>query len=390
MLSYDRNHLLGTLLEFSIDDFDIPTRVRELAEARYHSVSDWLDRYWGRSFADGYIYPQGSFRLGTVVRPVDPDGDYDIDLVCRRDLKKGSTTQTELKRELGEALEAYVGTGPEGSPTLHEGKRCWTLAYANDHFHMDVLPAIPNEEALPNGINITDRTFRLWLPSNPVDYSSWFYARMSRELAETRSSIALSKRMEVEDVPDWQVKTTLQRTVQALKRHRDFQFAERPDEKPASIIISTLAARAYSGGGDLTGVMAEIAANMPNFIEKRGEVYWVANPVQPDENFADRWQTEPGRKEAFFDWIEEVHADFVSLNEHRDDGIDTVFGKMAGMFGDSPTRAARERYGNAMSDARNSRALGSAAVTAMLGAVAPKGSPLPNHTFHGGTEAPPA
>jgi hypothetical protein len=68
---------------------------------------------------------------------------------------------------------------------------------------------------------------------------------MEREFAETRS--VLAKQMDVEEVPDWYVKTTLQRTVQALKRHRNIYFVDGPENRPASIIITTLAARAYCG-----------------------------------------------------------------------------------------------------------------------------------------------
>ena len=34
--------------------------------------------------------------------------------------------------------------------------------------------------------------------------------------------------------------------MQILKRHRDGAFADRPDVKPASIILTTLAAHAYN------------------------------------------------------------------------------------------------------------------------------------------------
>ena len=50
----------------------------------------------------------------------------------------------------------------------------------------------------------------------------------------------------VEDVPEYQVKTPLQQGIQILKRHRDIMFVEDPDDKPISIIITTLAAHAYN------------------------------------------------------------------------------------------------------------------------------------------------
>ena len=118
---------------------------------------------------------------------------------------------------------------------------------------MDVLPALPDVEAQPNGILLTDRELVRWQPSNPVDFADWFYAQMAREYREARE--VLAKQMDVEDVPAWYVKTTLQRTVQALKRHRDLYFADAPEDRPASIIITTLAARAYPGAGSLYEVL---------------------------------------------------------------------------------------------------------------------------------------
>src|SRR5207302_958649 len=102
--------------------------------------------------AGGVVYPQGSIRLGTATRPITPGAEYDVDLVCRRDLTTWTTTQKALKADVGGGIAAYVATGPDGNPRQSEGKRCWTLDYPTEPFHMDTLPAIPDEKAQPNGI----------------------------------------------------------------------------------------------------------------------------------------------------------------------------------------------------------------------------------------------
>ena len=66
------------------------------------------------------VYPQGSFRLGTVVRPLGAEGQYDIDMVDRRDVDKSSISQAKLKADVGEDLEAYLATSPNGQPRLKE------------------------------------------------------------------------------------------------------------------------------------------------------------------------------------------------------------------------------------------------------------------------------
>ena len=144
-------------------------------------------------------------------------------------------------------------------------------------------------------------------------------------------------------MPDWPVKTTLQQTVQALKRHRDIYFTEALDLRPASIIITTLAAHAYRGsGGDLYEVLDDITDRMPGFVRLDGQRYIVANPVEPRENFADRWHGKPERAEAFFRWIEQAKTDFDGL-AHAGGGLDTVISKMASMFGDRPAQEARPK-----------------------------------------------
>jgi hypothetical protein len=384
MLVSDRNQQLDDLLGTSIAEFDMPDAIYARAVARYQALAGWLAGYWPESHASGEVYPQGSVRLGTVTRPINPRDEYDIDLVCRRDLLVTSTTKAGLKADVGLGLLRYVATGPDGAPTCSEGKRCWTLDHPGEPFHMDVLPAIPDVEARPNGILLTDRDLHEWQHSNPVDYATWFRGRMAAEYAQLRETAAVAKRMDVEDVPDWEVKTTLQRTVQALKRHRDIHFAHAPGDKPASIVITTLAAMAYRGRASLFEVLVHVVGRMPNLIENRAGVLWIANPVQPEENFADRWQAHPARAERFFDWIDRAQQDFTSLGEVR--GLDRIVTKLAESFGSGPANRAGERSGQTIRKAREDGLLGVSAGTGMLGAARTRA--VPRHTFHG--DAPPS
>lgn len=54
--------------------------MREKAERSYRAVGQWLGDCDVNS--DVKIMPQGSFYLGTVIRPVSDADEYDIDLVC--------------------------------------------------------------------------------------------------------------------------------------------------------------------------------------------------------------------------------------------------------------------------------------------------------------------
>jgi hypothetical protein len=207
---------------------------------------------------------------------------------------------------------------------------------------------------------------------------------MATEYMQVREAVAVAKRMDLEDVPDWEVKTTLQRTVQALKRHRDVHFADRPEDKPASIVITTLAAMAYRGQASLFEVLVDVVDRMPELIEDRAGVLWIANPVQPEENFADRWRAHPGRAQRFFDWMDRAQQDFTGLGDER--GLDRTVTKLAESFGSGPANRAGERSAESVRNAREDGLLGISAGTGMLGAARTRA--VPRHTFHG--DAPPA
>jgi hypothetical protein len=378
-LATNRVQQLDQLLGTAIAEFDIPDDVYQLAVSRYGAVAVALADYWDESPSDGLVYPQGSFRLGTVVQPINPDDEYDIDLVCRRDLQKESITQQALKADIGYGLNRYVASQPAGNPVRAEGVRCWTLNFPLEPFHMDVLPALPDAEGSPNAILLTDRRLREWQHSNPVDYASWFHARMREEFLELRQAVA--KQMDIEEVPDSRVKTTLQRTVQALKRHRDIYFGEQPHDRPASIIVTTLAATAYTGGGSISEILPAITGQMASLVERRSGIYWVANPVQPEENFADRWRYHPGSDQRFFEWIERAHLDFSGYGSEL--GLDSVLAKVAKSLGESPARGAARVAGAGVAGMRDAGVLGIGVGTGALGRAV--GRPVRAHTFHGDT-----
>jgi len=372
---------LHELLRTGISSLDITPSERGLAISRYTDVAHSLAEHWNSDPNDGLVYPQGSMRLGTITRNFHRHDEIDIDLVARRDQPKQSISQADLKADTGLGLEKFVLSVPEGSPTLDEGKRCWTLHYAG--FHLDVLPALPNLDAVSEtAIIITDTEVVRWQFSNPIAYANWFHKIMAREL-EDRLKV-LAKRMDIERVPTWQVKTTLQQAVQALKRHRDIYFTDALQLRPASIIITTLAGHAYRGGGDLYEVLDDITDRMPNYVAHDGQRYVVLNPVEPGENFADRWHGKPERAEAFFAWIEQARADFSGLAD-AGAGIDTIVSKMASILGERPAREASRTLSRGIVDSRRLGQLRYGAGTGVLAGASLVGSRrvTRDHDFHG-------
>ncbi len=379
-----RERQLDQLLEAAIASFDIPDGLYELAVRRYEAVGQWLSASAQQRGIDADVFVQGSFRLGTVTRPIGPHDQYDIDMADRLGIGKQSVTQAQLKATVGTDLGTYIASGPEGSPTLDEGKRCWTLEYPSDPFHIDVLPAIPDPEGGPDAILLTDKNLREWQHSDPVGYADWFRTRMADEFGQLRQEMAQTMRAgDMEEVPEWKVKTALQRTVQALKRHRDIHFQHRPEQPPASIIITTLAAKSYTGRGSLSSVLVDVIRGMPQFVEKREGVSWVANPVQPAENFADRWREHPEIADTFFEWLARVQLDFDSLATAR--GLDGTLKVLATCLGEDSAKLAGAAYGTGIAALSGAGQLGLSSDTGTLSGKPRR--PAPQHTFHSGDAA---
>lgn len=411
---------LADILERIAESLDIPDHVHEDAVKKYEEVGHWLeekDAVGGRR--EPLVYPQGSFALGTVTKPIDEDGEYDIDLVYERDLRKTSITQEQLKEEAGEHLESFVEYLHEShreAPKLEPGRRCWTLDYP-DQFHMDILPAIPNDEGRDSGgyqsetkILITDKDVREWQHSNPKGYANWFRKQMEYQFQEKRAAMARRQllaegvvnlqegmvKAAAEAVPDYKVKTPLQRAIQILKRHRDYYFRDDKDHRPVSIIINTLAANAYAEEDNLVDALLNLIRRMPDFIDDREingkRVAWVENPVNHAENFADRWQDEefPEREEKFRGWLDKADRDFTEALQGG--GLHKIIRILGSSLGEAVVKEAAAQMGYDFRQQSTAGTLGMANVTgAIVSSPKTDGSttPVRKHNFYGDEKANP-
>ena len=260
------------------------------------------------------------------------------------------------------------------------GRRCWTIRYAeSSKFHLDILPAIPDvyvELLVPSmptewaetAICLTDReTWSIpnaaWPRSNPKGYVAWFKHRMRIRLEAAKRARAKEIQAQVEEIETFAVRTPLQQLVQILKRDRDVRFND-DEDKPISIIITTLAARAYNNESDLVEAVLDVVPRMREYIENRDGVWWVPNPVNPMENFADKWAEKPRKAELFFNWLDQIEREYRDLL--TDQGFATV--------GDYLGRTFGRRDGDAVIAKLFNRGtlLGSAALAAPAVVVSPK------------------
>ncbi|KAB1115982.1 nucleotidyltransferase [Neorhizobium galegae] len=133
-------------LEALIAELEITEHRYDQADCSFKSFGEWLHRE-GSSVRhlDPQVYCQGSFRLGTAIRPLTEDEEYDVDSVCElRLLTKEHLSQFDLKQLLGAEVKLYHDAQNMTKP-VREGNRCWVLDYADGaQFHMDIVPALPN------------------------------------------------------------------------------------------------------------------------------------------------------------------------------------------------------------------------------------------------------
>jgi len=334
------------ILEKIVELLELPDFAYEKARKRYDDLGQWLVRDDSTvKDNDPHIFPQGSFRLGTAIKPLNKNEEYDLDLVCklRVGITERSHTQEDLKRLVRYEIESYRIARKIKAP-IKEKHRCWCLEYQDDiSFHIDIVPCIPASDSRRTLIfesmqkageniciarEVSDLTVSItddrhhcyryicddWNISNPEGYAKWFESRMNQ------AQYMLLEKAQVDDIPLFKKKTPLQKVIQLLKRHRDKMFKIDENVKPTSIVISTLAARAYQGEADIESALENILDKMRKFINSSRPK--VPNPVNPEEDFADRWSMPKYKdldlEEIFYFWLEEAQNYFYSPDVTND------------------------------------------------------------------------
>ena len=402
----EQEMLLNEILRRIAESLDISPTDYERAVQSYGAVGNWLERgfedeaYPG-SLSKPEIYPQGSIRIGTVVKPLrdSEDASYDVDIICELqyfNIESSSNNAEVIKQMVGKRLKSHVTYCDKLDD---EGKRCWTLEYAKDNgigFHIDVLPCVPDpikgaeitktnqsnsdtqNEFTKTTIALTDKEDGRsppykWRSSNPHGYAKWFqeqnttfaqFATHQKQeiFANTRNQTnRLPLYENVQAVPDQLVRTPLQRAIQILKRHRDIRFSNQrqgdfignPKFKPVSIIITTLAARLYEDEGDVLSALINIVTKLSyhsalvenryaqldesvaqrELIRRKSDGTWeIQNPVNPSENFSDRWHEDNhARAKAFFVWMASVKSDIQdAVKEYKSHELKKLLGDRFG------------------------------------------------------------
>ena len=361
------------------EGLDIPQSLYEKAIEHYNAVAAFLQERG----IESDIYPQGSYSLGTVVRPYkeNEDAAYDLDAVCEIKINKNDTSAEEIKRMVGDALksdEVYRKMLQE------EWDKCWTLEYADVNgigFSVDIVPAVAEEDIIlkntleKEGVDFTvydsqiaithkDGEKYTWKTSNPKAYQNWFkklndsFIKAERQRLDKWRDGRLYVLNEgtVEKIPETQERSALQRVIQIVKYHADVYYTKGniKEYKSASVIVTTLIAllaqdadpslevfpllsyivgqlEIYGENLSLTESAFAKRYENKNIIRRVGGQWVLKNPLNPSENLVDSWNKEPRKAQYFFQWIRMLKKDYLTSLDTEDEEFVAVlennFGK---------------------------------------------------------------
>lgn len=339
----------------------------------YEAIKKWVesDEVFFKPFKYE-VYPHGSVRIFTTVKPIGKD-EFDLDIVIHfKDnaiLHSPMKIYTELKRRLNEH-ETY-------KEILEAKSRVIRLNYSGD-FHMDLMSGIQDNPYDENKIRVPDRELGNWVSSNPRGYADWFMAKAN--LAE---SSLLEKALKAEKIQadDFNNKKPLQRAVQLIKRYRDIYFEEDDSYKTRSIILTTIAGQLYSGE-------ESIFETIDNLITKiRAEFRFperlkILNPVNPEEDFTDKWDNEPEYYEAFKKFVAHLYTEWQKLKEEN--GVIEESKIFKGLFGDKLVEGVQLRESKVIGEIRKNGDLGVIRNTGIISnSINSKNDSIKKNTFFG-------
>ena len=303
-----------------------PTRKQRM-ESAYNAVNDWLNS--DEIFFKKYpfeVYPQGSVRIGTTIKPLDRD-EFDLDTVVHinGDVKKFTPQEiySQLKRRISE--------NSRYKEMVELKNRCLRLNYSGD-FHMDILPGVQQYIHDDQKLVIPDRKLGTWATTNPKGYGGWFLDKANSVIQSL-----LEKAYALEELPDddFQSKKPLQRGVQLIKRYRDEFFNGNDEYATSSIVLTTIAGHFYNSEDSIFYTIDNIINKILIESRKTNGRIKVVNPVNPEEDFTDKWDSDPMYHQEFIRFVKHLHQAWQELKTggkgriHEDRLIKGLFGEDA-------------------------------------------------------------
>lgn len=272
------------------------TRVERINDAWSH-----LDELIAGDIAFRSYWPQivaqGSYAVGTAIRPFRARDEFDVDLLIKLTLPTWWGSRLTL-----DWLHARLASNGVFKSRLVEHPRCVRVSYAGD-FHLDIVPArrtrvISPITGMPTllRLKVPDRTGG-WRFSNPEGFVRW----CQRQDRRTGGDFS--------------------RVVMLLKRWRDINVPEK--RRIRSIVFTTLiglTVPSWKYGGDSRRPDADILTATLGLLDRRLRKFTavprVMNPSLASENLARNWTKTDFR--AFCEQIREAHRLAVHIRSRHD------------------------------------------------------------------------
>lgn len=320
----DKKTQIDDILDRMAEGLQLGDARYDRMKQHYEAVKNWIEK--DEKFFKPFnyeVYSHGSVRILTTVKPIGKD-EFDLDIALHLKTNHAAHTPQKIYQELKRRLmehETYKGM-------LEPKKRCLRLNYSGD-FHMDILPGIQEYEWDEDRLCVPDRELGTWVSSNPRGYAKWFIDR-----ANTVKISLLEKAIRAENLPadNFRFKKPLQRAVQLIKRYRDIYFQDNDTYKTSSIILTTIAGIYYTGQESIFDTVEGIVNQIQNNVSRLPQRIKVLNPVNAQEDFTDKWDSEPAYYDAFKAFAVHLYNEWQELK--REHGVLNEGRILKGLFGE--------------------------------------------------------
>lgn len=345
-----------------------------LAVDHYQAIGRYLQAEGSPvAIHDPDIYPQGSLRIGTTVKPRGRQ-EYDLDLVCEMSRLNWKTCSDPVS--LLDDIERWLKANGTYKDKVERMNRCIRVNYEHQ-FHLDILPACPDGGSGYCCVVVPDCKLEDWKPSNPKGYAEWF-----EKMARTAEFEVYLKAIEpVPHQEPLELKPPLKRAVQLIKRYRDIKLGY--DSKAAiSIVLTTLSAQHYLGQESVNEAVMGILEGIVGGLPRDGSRLVVLNPMNKKEDLSERWDADRRFYDEFVTWITEFRDDWRAVNRAAGLLVSTPY--LSKLFGENRVKGALENQAKSLGDMRSSGSLGVTKTTGIITGVKSAGTvPVRENNFYG-------
>ena len=202
--------------------------------------------------------PQGSFALGTIIKPVKEHAEFDADI----QIVMNHNSRWEAKDYINAIYDTLKENGNYKDKTRRK-TRCVTIEYAGE-FHLDVVPRV----TLQGQHYVCNRHENIFEPTDGNGYRDWFNEKNRITGGNAKRAVRLLK---------------------FLREHKGNFTAK-------SILLTTLAGNAIESWDEGTEAVRTVAdtlltilTRMDEYLQRNPIMPPIRNPVLPSETFNRHW-----------------------------------------------------------------------------------------------------